>query len=197
MASPHDPWKHKRDGKGLTGRMLRFVDEYMLSNSATEAYIKAGYSPKLAHSNVSKVLNHPDVQEEISIRLAARAVEKKLEADEVLEELRRIVHADPRAIYDDNGCILPIKQWPPEVASMVASIEVFEEYTGRGEDRELIGHTKKIKFWDKNQAIEKAMKHLGQFEKDNKQKHAVQEMTDDQLDKFIAQKAKEAGVVLH
>jgi hypothetical protein len=52
----------------------------------------------------------------------------------------------------------------------VASVEVVEEFAGTGAKRVQIGWVKKVKLWDKNPSIEKAMKFLGMFEKDNKQK---------------------------
>jgi hypothetical protein len=74
--------------------------------------------------------------------------------------------------------------------SSVASVEVFEEFQGPGEDRQLIGYTKKVKLWDKNAAIDKLMRptrgreaspthrrqrvqglaHLGVYKRDNEQK---------------------------
>ena len=51
----------------------------------------------------------------------------------------------------------------------ISSLEVLEEWEGTGEDRRLVGHTKKLKFWDKNTALVNAMKHLGLFEKHNQQ----------------------------
>ena len=34
----------------------------------------------------------------------------------------------------------------------------------------LVGHTKKVKLWDKNAALDKLLRHLGAFDKDNRQK---------------------------
>jgi hypothetical protein len=47
---------------------------------------------------------------------------------------------------------------------------VREEFEGRGKNWKLVGYTKKIRFWDKNAAIDKAMRQLGQFERDNTQR---------------------------
>ena len=47
---------------------------------------------------------------------------------------------------------------------------MLEEYEGSGEDRRLVGHVKKYKVTEKTSAIDKLMKHLGLFEKDNEQK---------------------------
>ena len=78
----------------------------------------------------------------------------------VLRELKRIFSIDIREAYDDNGCLCDIKKLSPELASVVASIETFEEFQGAGKAREFIGYTRKIKFWDKLKALELQMKNL-------------------------------------
>jgi hypothetical protein len=45
---------------------------------------------------------------------------------------------------------------------------VVEKFEGEGEDRRRV-ITRKIKFWNKVDAIDKAMRHLGLFGKDNRQ----------------------------
>jgi hypothetical protein len=53
---------------------------------------------------------------------------------------------------------------------MITELTALEEFAGFGEDRKLIGVTKKVKYIDKLAAIEKLAKHLGMYEKDNFQK---------------------------
>jgi phage terminase small subunit len=60
-------------------------------------------------------------------------------------------------------------EWDDDTAAAVSSIEIIEEFSGSGEDRKLSGLTKRVRLWDKNAALEKAMKHLGLHEKDNSQ----------------------------
>ena len=47
----------------------------------------------------------------------------------------------------------------------MAGLDVFEEYEGRGQDREFLGYTKKIKFTDKLKALISLGEHLGLFNK--------------------------------
>ena len=65
--------------------------------------------------------------------------------------------------------LLPPDQWDDAPAAAVASVEREELFAGSGKDRQLVGHTVKVKLWDKNSAAEKLMRHLGLFERDNKQ----------------------------
>ena len=47
-----------RSGVGLTPRQQRFVDEYLIDLNATQAAIRAGYSPKTAQSQSSRLLSN-------------------------------------------------------------------------------------------------------------------------------------------
>jgi hypothetical protein len=56
--------------------------------------------------------------------------------------------------------------------------------------RRRCGRIKKVRFWDKNSAIEKLMKHLGSFEKDNLQRAgALADLPRDEL-KMIEDKLR-------
>lgn len=72
----------------------------------------------------------------------------------ILQELRDIALFDIRDLYDNNNNLKPVHQWPRHTASVVSSVETDEIFEGRGEEREMIGLTKKIKLWDKLKAIE-------------------------------------------
>lgn len=155
---------------GIAAREHAFIEAYLSNgNNATQAAKTAGYSEKSAHVYGCNLLKKANVAKIISERQSELASKYKLTTEDVLAELAKIVRADLRNLFDENGALLPPGQWPDEVAGSVASVEVFEEFAGRGEDRESVGFTKKLKLWDKNSALEKAMKMLGMFQKDNEQ----------------------------
>ena len=152
-------------------RRKLFVEAYIANGcNATQAAISAGYSPKSAGVQAHKLLKHAEIKQFLSERQNEIAQKFELTTESVIAELAKIVHCDPRRLFDAKGALLPLKDWPDEVAGAVASLEVEELFVGRGDERVSIGATKKLKFWDKNSAIEKAMKHLGLFERDNEQK---------------------------
>lgn len=93
---------------------------------------------------------------------------KEWTRESVLRELRALGHSDLRKIFADDGTMLHPKQWPAEVAAAIAGLEIFEEFAGFGKDRELIGHTKKIKMWDKKSALELIGKTEAMFDKETK-----------------------------
>lgn len=79
----------------------------------------------------------------------------------LLDELRKIGTVDIRRAYDAEGRLLAMADMPPEVAACITAVESLEEYQGKGDDRELIGYTRKVKFSDKLRGIELLMKNLG------------------------------------
>jgi phage terminase small subunit len=89
--------------------------------------------------------------------------------EETERQLASVLRSDPRKLYRPDGSMIPIHELDAETAAAIASIEVREEFEGHGENRRLVGYTRKVKFWDKNAALEKAMRHQGLFEKDNRQ----------------------------
>jgi phage terminase small subunit len=132
------------------------------------------------------------IKEEISKRQAHLAVKHELTTDSVIAELSKIVHADPRKLFAEDGRMLHPKDWPDEMAGAVASLEVVEEFENDGDgEKKLIGYTKKLKLWDKNSGIDKAMKHLGLFEADNKQRAGALSELPREMVKAIADRLKQ------
>lgn len=198
VKSTKKPIKRVKPGtskSAAAARKAAFVEEYIVNGgNGTQAAIKAGYSPKTARSQATRLLADVSIVADLHKRQVVIAEKFALRTEDVLRELARIVYADPRKCFDASGNMLPVGQWPDEVAAMIASVESDEI---KGEGGVVIGITRKIKLWDKNAAIEKAMKHLGQYERDNAQKNQFQEMTPDALDKFIERKAAEAAATRH
>lgn len=75
---------------GLTEKQQRFVGEYLIMLNATQAAISAGYSPKTAKQQGSRLLTNVDVQR--SIQKGRDAMQKRLEVslDAVVAELIRV-----------------------------------------------------------------------------------------------------------
>ena len=51
----------------------RFVDEYLIDLNATQAAIRAGYSPKTAYSIVHELMKIPEVRARIDKAMAERS----------------------------------------------------------------------------------------------------------------------------
>lgn len=69
----------------LTPKQQRFVDEYLIDLNATQAAIRAGYSPKTADKIASQLLGKTRVAEAIEQAKAERSERTKITQDDVLK----------------------------------------------------------------------------------------------------------------
>jgi phage terminase small subunit len=147
-----------------------FVEAYMANGgNATQAALSAGFAKKSAHSQGHDALKHPETIRMLNERRKNLAQKYELTTENVLKSLAQAVHFDPRKLYKDDGSLKPIHELDEDTAMALSGFEVLEEFAGRGEQRETIGYTKKVKWLDKNAARDQAMKHLGLFKADNQQ----------------------------
>ena len=154
----------------MTNAQKRFCDEYLIDLNATRAYKVAYPSCKkddTARANSSRLLAKANIQEYVTKR--QRQIEKRTEItqDKVLKELAKIAFGDIRKLYTENGALRNIKDLEDDIAGAISGVETYEEYEGRGEDREHVGDTKKVKMLDKTKALELIGKHLGMFKETN------------------------------
>jgi phage terminase small subunit len=75
----------------LTPKQRKFCDEYLISGNATDAAIKAGYSPKTAKQTGSENLAKPDLKQYIEAELEKLHSAKIADAQEVLEYLAAVM----------------------------------------------------------------------------------------------------------
>ncbi len=143
-------------------RALLFVEAFISNGgNATQAAIAAGYTPKSAGQQGSRMSKVPHILSMIKARQDELSTKYKLTTESVIAELDKIVHADLRTILNDDGSIKPPKDWPDGIAGAISGLEINELFEGVGKERMQIGFTKKIKLWDKGTALNMAMKHLG------------------------------------
>lgn len=75
-------------------KQQRFADEYIISGNATQAAVKAGYSPKYANTNASKLLQNTTIKSYIDERLAQLASDKVATQEEVLTYLTSVMRGE-------------------------------------------------------------------------------------------------------
>ena len=81
----------------LTVKQKRFCDEYLIDLNATQAAIRAGYSPKTAAASAARLLRNVKVQEYIAQRMAEKESELIADQDEVLRYLTSVLRGKSRA----------------------------------------------------------------------------------------------------
>lgn len=82
----------------LTDKQQLFVDEYLVDLNATQAAIRAGYSPNTAEQQASRLLSNVKVQEAIREAQEKRAARVNITADMVLDRWWKIATADPNEL---------------------------------------------------------------------------------------------------
>lgn len=153
----------KKDGNAAARRRL-FVAAYLANGkNATKAAIEAGFSAATAAQKGHNILQEPEVAKAV-LEAENKLLEKhNMTAENVLQQLGRIVNFDIRKLYNPDGTLKSIHELDDDTAAALASFEI-EEIKAEGT---VIGMTRKVKGHDKNKAIDSAMRHFGLFEKDN------------------------------
>ena len=141
----------------LNDKQRAFVREYLKDRNGSQAAIRAGYAAAGAHVQASRLLTHPKIAAELAKAETKAMAKVELTVERTLQEIARIAFQDPRKLYREDGSQRPIHELDDDTAAAVASVE----YGAEG--------ARKVRTWDKNAALEKAMKHLGLFERDNLQ----------------------------
>jgi phage terminase small subunit len=151
-----------------TARRLSFAHAYIANGrNGTRAAVEAGYSRKGADVAAARLLGDVRVSTQIAELTAELSQATRLTAERVLAEIGRLAFADARKLFRPDGTLKSPAEWDDDIAAAVASVEIVES---EGEDGASVTCTKRVKFWDKGAALEKAMRHLGLFERDNVQR---------------------------
>ncbi len=156
---------------GLTARQQRFVDEYLVDLNATQAAIRAGYSPKTARSVGSENLTKPDIKAAIAKGREERLTRVKRSADEVILALENIGYLDTTAIWNADRSMKHPMDWPPELRLCVKRFRVIRRNAEAGD-----GHTDimwDVEFWPKLEALRLLGLHHGQFAEKHEHTHLV------------------------
>lgn len=163
-------------------RRKLFIEAYLTNGgNASQAAIAAGYSPHTAGVTGSRLLKHAEVLAQLQQRRNALLSKLELTTESALKSLAQAVHFDPRKLYDASGGLKPVHDLDEDTAMALSGFEVTEE-KDRGK---VVGFTKKVKWLDKNAAREQAMKHLGLYEQDNKQRNPLENLPRDVIQAIV------------
>ncbi|WP_237173028.1 terminase small subunit [Paracandidimonas lactea] len=147
----------------MTPRQKRFVDEYLVDLNATQAAIRAGYSPRSAKQHADVLMSRPHIAAAIAAAQAARTKRTEVDVDYVVRRLVEIDQMDVLDIMNDAMDLKPVSEWPRVWRQYLSGFDLAEMFEGRGEDRDLVGILKKIKWPDKVKNLELLGRHLGMF----------------------------------
>ena len=141
----------------MTEKQKRFCDEYLIDLNATQAAIRAGYSPASANSVGSENLAKPDIRARIDTEIAERSRRTGVNADRVVQELAKIAFVKATDIIDPNTATVRDSATEEDKAC-IAAVK-FKSSSGESSD----SVEREIRMCDKLKALELLGKHLGMF----------------------------------
>ncbi len=142
----------------MNDKHRRFVAEYRKDLNATQAAIRAGYSPKTAHSQGPRLLENVEIAELLKETTSQQLEKADLSATRTLEEMRRLAFSNVQDLFDANGDMVPIHKLTREQAACISSLEVIMKNATSGDGK--IDRVLKIKVWDKPKVMEMLGKHF-------------------------------------
>ena len=138
----------------MTKKQKRFIEEYLIDLNATQAAIRAGYSPDTAKAIGCENLTKPDIRAHIDRVMAERSRRTGVNADRVIQELAKIAFVNATDVIDPKTATVKENALPEDMAAIQSvKVKTF------GED----GLEREIKMADKLKALEMLGRHLGMF----------------------------------
>jgi phage terminase small subunit len=140
----------------LTAKQQKFADEYLIDLNATQAAIRAGYSPKSAGTNADKLLKNTKIRAYIEARMAEHSRRTGVTQERIIRELARIAFLDPTQLIDMDTAEL-LTDAAADDRAAIASVKV-KTMSGETEMIE-----REVRFADKIKALELLGKRFGMW----------------------------------
>ena len=141
----------------LTAKQKRFIEEYLVDLNATQAAIRAGYSPLTASSIGDENLRKPAIAAAVQKAMAERSKRTGVNADRVIAELAKIGFANIIDVANFDDAML-LDETNRDDTAAIQSIKVKRIPTDDGYIIE-----REIRMCDKGRALEQLGRHLGIF----------------------------------
>jgi len=143
----------------LTPKQQRFADEYLIDLNATQAAIRAGYSPKTANEQGARLLAKASIRAYIDQRMAEHSRRTGINQERIIRELARISLVNPANVVNFETGEIRATATEDDLAA-ISSVKV-----------KTIGYTddgvplieREVRFHDKNRALELLGKRFGMF----------------------------------
>ncbi|SIT05948.1 Terminase small subunit [Roseivivax lentus] len=146
-----------------TAFVVSYVDHFEPDRAAREAGFKARHIKKIAN----QLLNMRKIQQAIRFRVTELRDRSETAREEVLAELKAILDADIRDIFDEQNKIKHPADWSRHFVSGALSGLAIKTKSRRGQ---VVERTIAIKHINRLEVLDLAMRHLGLLEPDKKRK---------------------------
>jgi len=146
----------------LTPRQRRFVAEYLIDSNASQAFLRAGYSPRNSRRAAWRLMRLPALRAAIEAGQQELAAAAKVSAERVIAEYVRVAFAsvdDYLDIREDGSVRLDLEKVPPEKRGAIADVRVEEHTSPEGGRSRIV----RLKLASKLHALDSLSRHLGLF----------------------------------
>ncbi len=152
----------------ITDRMKKFVDEYLVDFNATQAAIRAGYSPDTANEQGSQLLARPDIRELVAEGQKEIMERTQTFQDDAVDELKVVGFSNLADFLTvkDGGIVeqKPFNELTKEQTKCIKKIKQTVR-SSHSADGTILHQTAviEIELHDKLKALELLGRHLGMF----------------------------------
>ncbi len=142
----------------LTPKQKKFVREYLKDLNASQAAIRAGYSPKTARFQASTLLTKPNIQDFIAAEQQKLADDLEVTPERIVAEYAKLAFRDfgELGIWDKKGR-LTVKASDTLPQKVLAAIKKVTRRKNKDGDFLI------LEFYDKKAALDSISKILGLF----------------------------------
>lgn len=122
----------------LNEKQKRFADEYLIDLNATQAAIRAGYSPRSAAEQASRLLKNAKVRAYIDERMAELSRRTGVNQERILRELARIAFVNaPDLINMEDATVREDATVDDMAAIASVRVKIIPTENGQGIEREI------------------------------------------------------------
>lgn len=145
----------------LTPKQSLFVKEYLVDLNATQAAIRAGYSPKTARVTAAENLTKANIQTAIDEAMKERAERLEISQDKVLREIALVAFGRLSNVLtqtSDGDVFVDLSAMSESDKALLSEVQCTKHVTD-----ESTTVTTKIKANDRLKALDMLMRHLGGY----------------------------------
>ena len=155
--SEHKPWDKWTDKEKL------FVHEYLTDKRGKDSAIRAGYSEKTAVKIAAELLQKPHIRGWLDERIVEKCEQLDVTVERIVQELALVGFQNLAGAFNADNSLKSIADMPESIQRVISGIDIDELFEGRGEEREHIGYTKKLRSFNKIDALKLLGQHLKMF----------------------------------
>lgn len=122
----------------LNEKQKRFADEYLIDLNATQAAIRAGYSPRSAAEQASRLLKNAKVRAYIDERMAELSRRTGVNQERILRELVRIAFVNAPDLINMADATVREDATVDDMAAIASvRVKIIPTENGQGIEREI------------------------------------------------------------